>query len=841
MSKITGKVNYKEVLKGDIGYTFEPHVTVDGILYWTNNGNLENPLPVNIRGKQGEIGRLTEEQEQKIDRVINDYNDAISNLTNGNENATNSEIVQARNGEVNLNRRLDKFDSQLNNMVKQKGFISYEDFGAIGDGITDDSEAIKNAHIKANELKLRIFCPNAKTYYIASAENIYVKTDVDFNNCKIIIEDGNLTTPIFNIINDNDEITINNPLITVNKLTRGIDSLSGYGKCFIQIIDENTKVYKREGVNANNGESMTEFNIIDNNGRLSYLVNWDFTTVTKVKLRPFNDNYITIKNCNFITKVSNIDDTVYNQRGIKCSRNSVIFDNINHHVLNDNINTRPSFGFLMLNECADVLIKNTKIAPRVVKTIDGVPQGTYGLTFFSVLDVYFENFYGFSDDSKYWGIIGGNYGKNLKFYNCILNRIDSHLGSFNVDVEKCIIGNKGLTLTGGGRLNIKNVDCYAPHLISLRSDYGGTWDGDIFIENIRHIDGEVIISADNNQTWDYGVPSLIGRNIISIKNYEFIRKNDKDIMLLGCWISGDKNNIQHNTYIADKLVFDSIRVRNGKGITTTLSVDLKNLKSYKEFKYTVLKNEDNHKLADIMNNVEVLINNIDYDIKASEWGIKHHLIELRNNSYGNIATDNYLSNAKDLVIKFDINDCSNLLPSVYGLPFILNIKNSSIVGFINSNGGSRCKVNISNCSFIPNKTSGSVAIRSNKLDTKITDSVFNNTSDGYINSPSTLYEVYEILTGFGNSLRYTPLVSLNKNIHFNGFDLTLLYSNIYDLNIDFPYQICGNEYRVKRGNTDVRNSLKTIAKNYDKFYDYEIKKELTFYDGNFYDNIGNLI
>lgn len=53
MSKITGKVNYKEVLKGDTGYTFEPHVTVDGILYWTNNGNLENPLPVNLHGKQG--------------------------------------------------------------------------------------------------------------------------------------------------------------------------------------------------------------------------------------------------------------------------------------------------------------------------------------------------------------------------------------------------------------------------------------------------------------------------------------------------------------------------------------------------------------------------------------------------------------------------------------------------------------------------------------------------------------------------------------------------------------------------------------------------------------------
>ena len=55
MSKITGKVNYKEVLKGDTGYTYKPHVTTEGILYWSNNGDLPNPLPVNIKGKDGDI------------------------------------------------------------------------------------------------------------------------------------------------------------------------------------------------------------------------------------------------------------------------------------------------------------------------------------------------------------------------------------------------------------------------------------------------------------------------------------------------------------------------------------------------------------------------------------------------------------------------------------------------------------------------------------------------------------------------------------------------------------------------------------------------------------------
>lgn len=39
------------------GYTFVPSVSPDGIISWTNNGELENPTPVNIRGPKGEPGR----------------------------------------------------------------------------------------------------------------------------------------------------------------------------------------------------------------------------------------------------------------------------------------------------------------------------------------------------------------------------------------------------------------------------------------------------------------------------------------------------------------------------------------------------------------------------------------------------------------------------------------------------------------------------------------------------------------------------------------------------------------------------------------------------------------
>lgn len=49
---------WKEVGSGSgSGYTFIPHVSEEGVLSWTNNGDLENPDPVNIKGESGIEGK----------------------------------------------------------------------------------------------------------------------------------------------------------------------------------------------------------------------------------------------------------------------------------------------------------------------------------------------------------------------------------------------------------------------------------------------------------------------------------------------------------------------------------------------------------------------------------------------------------------------------------------------------------------------------------------------------------------------------------------------------------------------------------------------------------------
>ena len=60
------------------GATFTPTITQEGVLSWSNNGGLENPLTVNLRGPQGERGEQGEQGVQGIQGVKGDKGDPLT-------------------------------------------------------------------------------------------------------------------------------------------------------------------------------------------------------------------------------------------------------------------------------------------------------------------------------------------------------------------------------------------------------------------------------------------------------------------------------------------------------------------------------------------------------------------------------------------------------------------------------------------------------------------------------------------------------------------------------------------------------------------------------------------
>ncbi|QYC53140.1 putative pre-neck/exonuclease [Clostridium phage CPQ4] len=147
-----------------------------------------------IVGYQGQV----KEFQNATDSLQTQFDEAVANITNGVESATNSEIVQARGGEVNLNRRLDKFDSQLEHNVEYINdiTINIKDYDSFNNDSEYWDEAVKEA-LKDNN---NVFFPEGtykfKNYItLSSYKNIKGVNSNLGNGVKFIFENDGFLIP----------------------------------------------------------------------------------------------------------------------------------------------------------------------------------------------------------------------------------------------------------------------------------------------------------------------------------------------------------------------------------------------------------------------------------------------------------------------------------------------------------------------------------------------------------------------------------------------------------------------------------------------------------------------
>ena len=81
--------------KGDTGTTFTPSVSPEGILSWTNNGSLENPTPINIKG---DTGTFDDSQLANYQTKSDNTLDTTDKTVVGAINEIKSNLVTSLNG-----------------------------------------------------------------------------------------------------------------------------------------------------------------------------------------------------------------------------------------------------------------------------------------------------------------------------------------------------------------------------------------------------------------------------------------------------------------------------------------------------------------------------------------------------------------------------------------------------------------------------------------------------------------------------------------------------------------------------------------------------------------------
>ena len=149
--------------------------------------------------------------------------------------------------------------------------VTYEQFGARGDGQTNDMEAIEKAHAFANREHRPVRADDIKTYYIGTIRrSAIIKTDTDFGKAHFVIDDRDVFKergkPVFIIDSSHRPYK----LTDLAPLRRNQTNIGQTLRqpALIRLTDANVKRYIRYGANQNNGSSQTDVILVDRDGNI---------------------------------------------------------------------------------------------------------------------------------------------------------------------------------------------------------------------------------------------------------------------------------------------------------------------------------------------------------------------------------------------------------------------------------------------------------------------------------------------------------------------------------------------------------------------------------------------
>ena len=414
--------------------------------------------------------------------------------------------------------------------------VYYSEFGAVGDGKTDDFAAIIATHEYANKYGIPVKADPGAAYYIASVGTAIINTDTDWTGASFIIDDKNVpldkrSSVIFDITTAKASYQITDQ-VQPPKAGQANLGITLPEKSMVFLTDSTTKRYIREGVNANSGSNQTDILVVDTDGSVDPLapILWDYEQLTEVRVVPMDAALLTVKGGTFTTIVAdNITDPTYYNRGIRIRRSNVLVDGVVHHVENETVEIGAPYGGIIIpQDCANVTIRNCVFTPHFTfryHLADGSPftQGTYDLLPTRAVHLTVENCSMTVDinDNRYWGVTGSNFCKNTTYKNCSLSRVDAHQGVANLTVIGCEIGHAGLSIIGSGTCLIEDTKLSGYSMINLRSDYGSTWDGDLIIRNCEWTpnwgkefsESAVVITGSYNGYHDFGYECHMPHNI----------------------------------------------------------------------------------------------------------------------------------------------------------------------------------------------------------------------------------------------------------------------------------------------------------------------------------------
>lgn len=393
------------------------------------------------------------------------------------------------------------------------GFLTFEQFGAIGDGVTDDSDAIKDCIEKANKTGMSIRCVPNQSYKVSAISQV-VDCNIDFNGSSLIMPESGIvfTTKRGTDMLINSDIIKRGALegIVLTNKSFTVTTTMSQGKRY-NSSSENELYYMQHMCTDEDG------NFINTPWYQDVVSGQTWTLTNVMDLQPS----ITIENVKIV-----MDDTSNTiSRFLDCFRNNVHLKNI---IVVNPINVTSGGYLIGLNHCSNCSVSNVRGCNL------NLSSSVYGyfLQTFCASDIVVEDV---QLSGKGWGWNANTAVSNMAFRHCNVNRIDVHYNWYGYFVaDDCFIsglqsviniGGMGYGLFKVSNCAIEKDSLFTSAFINFRNDAPAIFDGEVLIENcVFNYNGSesdnavgLLFSAAFTDKKDFSVGNLT----ITLKGCEF--------------------------------------------------------------------------------------------------------------------------------------------------------------------------------------------------------------------------------------------------------------------------------------------------------------------------------
>ncbi len=321
-------------------------------------------------------------------------------------------------------------------------FLTYEEFGAKGDGKTDDFVAIDQTHREANKYGQTVKAKDGAHYLLkdsvrtidgaSTVEPIPIMTNVNWGTAQFTIDDREFVSiknqvtdfspskqHIFEVKSDypvsyiTDEATLESVIDA--GLTQGATKVPLTFDYPVMIIpyDSTHTVYRREGYGSAQGSVMHECLLLDKEGNIdpSTPVMFDYQTLDRIGVYRLDIEPITIEGGTFTTRACRTNAYIngtwqgsYLARGLDVRRSFTTVKGVKHYVTDEvkvseqftnGVVTHaspPYFGFFSANSANEITFQDCILTGRRCYTAPGYgTEGTYDLVGGNVNKLTFKN------------------------------------------------------------------------------------------------------------------------------------------------------------------------------------------------------------------------------------------------------------------------------------------------------------------------------------------------------------------------------------------------------------------------------------------------------------------